>query len=96
MPRRATCLAGTVLPVPPKPARQRPAPTFRFSCICGLQVIPEAEETSRLAVMDLDWDHVSAEDILAILRSFLQRGQAIQRVAVYPSDYGTKVGVHGH
>lgn len=58
------------------------------------QVIPEAEETSRLAVVDLDWDHVSAEDILAMLRSFLQRGQAIERVAVYPSDYGTKASLH--
>ena len=54
-------------------------------------MIPEAEATSRLAVVDLDWDHVSAEDILAIMRSFLQRGQAIRRVAVYPSDYGLQV-----
>ena len=53
-----------------------------------LQDIPEAEETARLALVDLDWDHLSAEDILAVLRSFLQRGQAISRVTVYPSDYG--------
>ena len=44
-------------------------------------------------MVDLDWDHVSAEDILAMLRSFLQRGQAILRVSVYPSDYGLQVCV---
>ena len=33
--------------------------------------IPEGDETARLAVLDLDWEHVSAVDILAVLRSFL-------------------------
>ena len=70
------CSAG------PGPHRHKP------SCV---QDIPESEETARLAVVDLDWDHVSAEDILAVLRSFLQWAQAIQRVSVYPSDYGLQV-----
>ena len=35
--------------------------------------------------MDLDWDHVRAVDILAVLRSFVPKGGAIQRVVVYPS-----------
>lgn len=31
---------------------------------------------------------VRAVDILAMLKSFLGKGQAIKRVTVYPSDYG--------
>ncbi len=35
--------------------------------------IPEGDETARLALLDLDWDHVRAVDILAVLRSFLAK-----------------------
>ncbi len=38
--------------------------------------------------MDLDWDHVKAVDIYAVLRSFLPAGGELKRVTVYPSDYG--------
>ena len=50
--------------------------------------IPEADETSRLAIVDLDWDKISAVDVLAVLRSFLVKGQSIKAVSVYPSDFG--------
>ncbi|GLI59639.1 hypothetical protein VaNZ11_001564 [Volvox africanus] len=50
--------------------------------------IPPQEETRRLALVDLDWDHVRAMDVLAVLRSFLPRGGLLERVTVYPSDYG--------
>ena len=50
--------------------------------------VPLADETRRLAVLDLDWAHVRAVDVLAVLRSFVPRGGAISGVAVYPSDYG--------
>lgn len=50
--------------------------------------IPEGNEARRLAAMDLDWDHVRAVDIFAALRSFLPAGGSVQRVTVYPSDYG--------
>ncbi|GIL97701.1 hypothetical protein Vretimale_3279 [Volvox reticuliferus] len=50
--------------------------------------IPPQEETRRLALVDLDWDHVRAVDVLAVLRSFLPRGGLLERVTVYPSDYG--------
>lgn len=46
------------------------------------------DPTSRLACVDLDWDHVRAVDIMVALRSFVPKGGAIKRVAVYPSDYG--------
>lgn len=50
--------------------------------------IPETDETTRLAVVDLDWDKIRAVDILAVLRSFLVKGQSIKAVSVYPSDFG--------
>ena len=37
------------------------------------EAIPEAEETSRLAVLDLDWERIRATDILVVLRSFLDK-----------------------
>jgi len=51
-----------------------------------IPLLPEA--TSRLAVVDLDWDHVRAVDIFAVLRSFVPSGGRIKKVTVYPSDYG--------
>lgn len=48
-----------------------------------IPLLPDA--TPRLAAVDLDWDHVRAVDILAVLRSFVPKGGAIQRVVVYPS-----------
>lgn len=35
--------------------------------------IPEGDESARLALLDLDWDHMRAVDILAVLRSFLAK-----------------------
>lgn len=50
------------------------------------------EATSRVAVVDLDWQNFTALDILAVLRSFAPAGQnsaeAVERVTVYKSDYG--------
>lgn len=50
--------------------------------------IPDSDETHRLAIVDLDWDKIRAVDILAVLRSFLAKGQSIGGVTVYPSDFG--------
>jgi hypothetical protein len=50
--------------------------------------IPSVDATRRLAVVDLDWGAVRAVDIMVVLRSFLPRGGHIERVTVYPSDYG--------
>ncbi|DBA79259.1 TPA: hypothetical protein ACH3X1_009072 [Trebouxia sp. C0004] len=50
--------------------------------------IPDSDETHRLAIVDLDWDNIRAVDLLAVLRSFLGKGQTIRGVTVYPSDFG--------
>lgn len=52
------------------------------------ELIPDSDETHRLAIVDLDWDKIRAVDLLAVLRSFLGTGQTIRGVAVYPSDFG--------
>lgn len=40
-----------------------------------------------VAVMDMDWQHVRAVDLLAILSSFTPPG-AVRRVQVFPSNFG--------
>ncbi|KAF8059100.1 esf1 [Scenedesmus sp. PABB004] len=53
------------------------------------EVIPVSEETSRLAVVDLDWANITAADVLAVMRSFDPHGgTGVLRVVVHPSDYG--------
>ncbi|KAK9815149.1 hypothetical protein WJX73_008881 [Symbiochloris irregularis] len=50
--------------------------------------IPEGQESSRLAVLDLDWGSIRAVDIFAVLTSFLRKGHKIQSVTIFPSDFG--------
>lgn len=61
--------------------------------------VPQGDATRRLAVMGCDWDHVSAGDVLLLLRNYLSskesqkgsgllRGGTVEKVSVYPSDYG--------
>ena len=52
----------------------------------------EGSETSRLAIVGLDWDHVRAVDIQAVLASGvpLRGGGAVVRVSVFLSEYGVK------
>jgi hypothetical protein len=51
--------------------------------------VPTAESaTPRLALVDLDWDRTRAVDVLAVLRSFAPASGRVERVRVYPSDYG--------
>eukprot|EP01105_Mastigella_eilhardi_P022718 TRINITY_DN5639_c0_g1_i2.p1 TRINITY_DN5639_c0_g1~~TRINITY_DN5639_c0_g1_i2.p1 ORF type:complete len:684 (-),score=272.74 TRINITY_DN5639_c0_g1_i2:73-2124(-) len=50
--------------------------------------VPLGEPTSRLAIVDCDWSHVKAVDILAVLQSFVPQGGAIIKVTVYPSNFG--------
>ena len=46
------------------------------------------EVGKRLAIMDLDWDNLSAEDIFAIFNSFCTGEMIVEKVAIYPSLYG--------
>ncbi|KAK5731494.1 pre-rRNA-processing protein esf1 [Elasticomyces elasticus] len=50
--------------------------------------IPEGEVTSRLAAVNLDWDNIRATDIMAVAASFVTSGGRIERVTIYPSEFG--------
>jgi hypothetical protein len=63
-------------------------PTSRKLDVRSKLMMHTGTESRRLAVVDLDWDHVRAVDIHAALRSFLPANGRIASVTVYPSDYG--------
>lgn len=48
----------------------------------------EVEETSRLALCNMDWDRIKAADIMKLFTSFCPRGGSIRRVTIYPSEFG--------
>ncbi|VDM33862.1 unnamed protein product [Hydatigera taeniaeformis] len=58
------------------------------------ELVKDAKEvedaTHRLAVLHFDWDNSNAETIFLALESFLPPGACLERVTIYPSEYGMK------
>ncbi|MCJ1358211.1 MAG: pre-rRNA-processing protein esf1 [Icmadophila ericetorum] len=50
--------------------------------------IPTGEITSRIAVVNLDWDNIRAADLMAVFSSFMPKNGRILKVSVYPSEFG--------
>ena len=50
--------------------------------------IPTIDATRRLAIVNCEWQHIRACDLYAVLRSFAPKGGSLERVTVYPSDFG--------
>lgn len=50
--------------------------------------VPLGEVSTRLAVVNLDWDNIRAADLLAVFSSFLPAGGRLLKVSVYPSEFG--------
>jgi hypothetical protein len=48
----------------------------------------EAHATSRLAIMNCDWDNLKAQDLMSVMQSFCPAGKTVQKIVVYPSDFG--------
>ncbi|KAH8269901.1 hypothetical protein KR044_007143 [Drosophila immigrans] len=57
------------------------------------------ESTRRLAVCNMDWDRIRAQDLMVLLSSFLPPGGSLLSVKIYPSDFGkarmAEEDVHG-
>lgn len=50
--------------------------------------VPLGEVTRRIAVVNLDWDNIRAEDLMAVFTSFTPVGGRLLRVSIYPSEFG--------
>ncbi|KAL5334511.1 hypothetical protein BJX70DRAFT_391353 [Aspergillus crustosus] len=50
--------------------------------------VPVGEVTDRIAVVNLDWDNIRAEDLMAVFSSFTPAGGRVLKVTVYPSEFG--------
>lgn len=50
--------------------------------------IPTGEITSRIAVVNLDWDNIRAADLMVVFSSFAPGNGRILKVSVYPSEFG--------
>ncbi|KAL4987637.1 uridine kinase family-domain-containing protein [Aspergillus falconensis] len=50
--------------------------------------VPVGEVTNRIAVVNLDWDNIRAEDLMAVFSSFTPAGGKVTKVVVYPSEFG--------
>ncbi|XP_055677647.1 ESF1 homolog [Lutzomyia longipalpis] len=46
------------------------------------------ESTRRIAACNMDWDKMRAVDIMVLCNSFLPEGGRIEKVSIYPSEFG--------
>uniref|UniRef100_A0ACC2J609 Uncharacterized protein n=1 Tax=Nemania bipapillata TaxID=110536 RepID=A0ACC2J609_9PEZI len=50
--------------------------------------IEVGEITKRIAVVNLDWDNIKAADLMVLFSSFVPQGGRIEKVSIYPSEFG--------
>ncbi|KAI1319332.1 hypothetical protein F5Y16DRAFT_391027 [Xylariaceae sp. FL0255] len=50
--------------------------------------VDSGEVTKRFAVVNLDWDNIKATDLMALFSSFAPQGGRVEKVSIYPSDFG--------
>lgn len=50
--------------------------------------VQTGEVTNRIAVVNLDWDHIKSVDLFALFSSFVPLGGSIRKVSIYPSEFG--------
>ncbi|KQK15917.1 pre-rRNA-processing protein ESF1 [Brachypodium distachyon] len=48
------------------------------------------KETHRLAVVNMDWDHIKAVDLYMVMTSCIPKGGQVLSVSIYPSEFGRK------
>ena len=54
----------------------------------GPDGIPKGEVSSRIAVVNLDWDNIRAADLMAVFSSFVPSSGRIHKISIYPSEFG--------
>ena len=50
--------------------------------------IPMGEPSARLAVVNLDWDNIRADDLMVVFSSFTPANGRILKISIYPSEFG--------
>lgn len=50
--------------------------------------VPTGEESRRFAVVNMDWDNMSALDLFKVFDAFKPNDGVIRAVSIYPSDFG--------
>lgn len=53
--------------------------------------VPTGDESRRLAVQNCDWSNVTAQDLFAVMNSFVPTVGSIESITIYPSQYGQKM-----
>ncbi|KAH7409731.1 pre-rRNA-processing protein-like protein ESF1 [Cadophora sp. MPI-SDFR-AT-0126] len=46
------------------------------------------EVSSRIAVVNMDWDNIRSTDLMAVFSSFVRPGGKILKISIYPSEFG--------
>ena len=54
----------------------------------GPDGILKGEVSSRIAVVNLDWDNIRAADLMAVFSSFVPSSGRIHKISIYPSEFG--------
>ncbi|KAI1426492.1 hypothetical protein F5Y12DRAFT_282948 [Xylaria sp. FL1777] len=54
----------------------------------GQADVETGEITKRFAVVNLDWDNIKAVDLMALFSSFVPPGGRVEKVSIYPSEFG--------
>lgn len=51
--------------------------------------VEAGEVTNRIAIVNLDWDHIKSTDLMALFSSFLSADTGkVERISIYPSEFG--------
>lgn len=50
--------------------------------------VPTGDETSRFAVVNMDWDHIKAKDLYKVFDAFKPSNGSLMSVKIYKSDFG--------